>query len=123
AKIVAAQRRLVMRRGEVWWANLSDPVGSEPGYRRPVLIVQDNAFNQSQISTVVVAAITSNVFLSGAPGNVRLTKKACGLNRESVVNVSQIITLDKTSLTEKSGRISGKLQQDVDQGLGLALAL
>lgn len=102
---------------------MQDPVGSEPGYRRPVLVVQDNAFNQSQINTVVVVAITSNVFLSGAPGNVRLAKKACGLDRESVVNVSQILTIDRSFLSEKIGRISPKLQQQVDQGLRLVLTL
>ena len=112
-----------MKRGEVWWAELRDPVGSEPGYKRPVLVVQDNAFNRSQINTVVVVAITSNVFLSGAPGNVRLAKKACGLDQESVVNVSQILTIDKSFMSEKTGRITSKLQQQVDQGLRLALTL
>lgn len=112
-----------MRRGEIWWADLGEPARSEPGYKRPVLVVQDNAFNKSKISTVIVAVITSNVFLSSAPGNVRLSKKACGLDRESVVNVSQILTIDKSYLTEKSGRISSKLQQEVDQGMRLVLAL
>lgn len=107
----------------MWWAELREPLGSEPGCRRPVLVVQDNSFNQSQINTVLVAAITSNVFLSGAPGNVRLTKKSCGLDRESVVNVSQILTIDKSFLLEKTGRISSKLQQQVDLGLRLVLAL
>jgi len=112
-----------LKRGEVWWAELRDPVGSEPGYRRPVLVVQDNAFNQSQINTVVVAAITSNVFLSGAPGNVRLSKKACGLDKESVVNVSQILTMDKSFLSEKIGRVSSKLLEEVEKGLRLVLSL
>jgi len=79
-----------MYRGEIWWANLSEPVGSEPGYRRPVLIIQDDTFNQSRINTVIVAVITSNVQLAEAPGNVSLPSQASGLPKDSVVNVSQI---------------------------------
>ena len=114
---------MVVNRGEVWWAVLDDPVGSEPGYRRPVVIVQSNQFNRSQIRMVVVAVITSNVFLAGAPGNVRLSPKACGLDKESVVNVSQVITLDKSFLTEKAGKLSNIVQQGVDDGLRLVLGL
>ena len=114
---------MVVNRGEVWWAELDDPVGSEPGYRRPVVIVQSNQFNRSQIHTVVVAAITSNVFLAGAPGNVRLSPKVCGLDKESVVNVSQVLTLDKSFLTEKAGKLNNKTQQVVDDGLRLVLGL
>lgn len=87
-----------MYRGEVWWANLPDPVGSEPGYRRPVLIVQDDAFTQSRISTVIVVIITSNIKLAEAPGNVLLPYAASGLSKDSVTNVSQIFTVDKTFL-------------------------
>ena len=78
---------------------MPDPVASEPGFRRPVLVIQSNEFNRSRISTVVVAAISSNLRLAAAPGNVRLARKAVGLERESVVNVSQIATLDKSFLT------------------------
>ena len=112
-----------MRRGEIWWADLPEPRGSEPGFRRPVLILQDNAFNRSKISTVIVATITSNVFLANAPGNVRLAKRITKLGKESVVNVSQIITLDKSFLSEKVGKLSAKLQEEVDEGLKLIFAL
>ena len=114
---------MVVNRGEVWWAELDEPVGSEPGYHRPVLIVQSNQFNRSQIRTVIVAAITSKVFLAGAPGNVRLSPKACGLNKESVVNVSQVITLDRSFLKEKAGKLTTKIQQNVDDGLRLVLGI
>ena len=112
-----------MRRGEIWWADLPEPRGSEPGFRRPVLIVQDNAFNRSVINTIIVATITANVFLANAPGNVRLAKRSTQLGKESVVNVSQIITLDKSFLSEKVGKLSAKLQEEVDEGLKLIFAL
>ena len=89
-----------MYRGEMWWANLPDPVGSEPGYRRPILVIQDDTFIQSRISTVIVVVITSNIQLAEAPGNVLLPRGVSGLSRDSVVNVSQILTLDKTFLVE-----------------------
>lgn len=85
-----------MYRGEIWWANLSDPVGSEPGYRRPVLLIQDDTFTQSRISTVIVVIITSNIQLAEAPGNVLLPRGVSSLSRDSVVNVSQILTIDKS---------------------------
>lgn len=112
-----------MKRGEVWWANLPEPAGSEPGFRRPVLIVQADEFNRSRIRTVIAAAITSNVALAAAPGNVALSKKSVGLDRESVVNVSQIITLDKTFLTERIGRLTERKLRAVEDGLRLVLAL
>ena len=84
-----------MKRGEVWWADLSEPTASEPGFRRPVLILQSDEFNRSRINTVIVAVITSNLNLAAAPGNVTLPKRSANLGRESVVNVSQIVTLDK----------------------------
>ena len=94
-----------MHRGEIWWANLPEPVGSEPGYRRPVLIIQDDTFTQSRISTVIVAIITSNLRLAEAPGNVLLPSAASGLPKDSVANVSQILTLDKTFLVERVGSL------------------
>lgn len=112
-----------MYRGEIWWANLSEPVGSEPGYRRPVLIIQDDTFNQSRINTVIVAVITSNVQLAEAPGNVLLPSQASGLPKDSVVNVSQILTLDKTFLIERVGALPDALQEDVDEGLRTVLYL
>jgi mRNA interferase MazF len=114
---------MVIRRGEIWWASLPDPVGSGPGNRRPVLIVQSNDFNQSAIRTAICAAITSNLRLADAPGNVRLGKKGTGLSRDSVVNVSQLLTLDKRLLTECIGRAPPEKLGAVEAGLRLALAL
>jgi mRNA interferase MazF len=114
---------MVMERGDIWWANLPDPVGSNPGYRRPVLIVQSNSFNHSRINIVVVAAITSNLELAKAPGNVFLYIRSSGLPKDSVVNVSQILTLDKTLLTEYVHTLSVKKIQQVERGLRLVLEL
>ena len=112
-----------MRRGEIWWASLPAPQGSGPGGRRPVLIVQSNAFNRSRISTAVVVAITSNLALENAPGNVALPRRGTGLPRRSAVNVSQILTLDKRFLTGRAGRVPDTLLARVEQGLGLVLDL
>jgi mRNA interferase MazF len=112
-----------VRRGEIWWASLGDPQGSAPGYRRPVLVVQSNEFNDSAIRTSICAAITSNIRLADAPGNVRVTRRASGLPQESVVNVSQLITLDKQTLTEKVGRLPAETLRDVEAGIRLVLAL
>ena len=112
-----------MRRGEVWWADLPEPAGSEPGYRRPVLIVQADDFNRSRLRTVLAAAITSKLVLAHAPGNVRLPRRSAGLERESVVNVSQVLTVDKRFLTERAGRLSGSHLRLVEEGLRLVLAL
>lgn len=112
-----------VRRGEIWWASLPSPSGSGPGYRRPVLIVQSNPFNESRISTVVVAVMTSNIALADAPGNVRLTRSDSGLAKVSVVNVSQIVTLDRTVLTERVRAVAATILNKVDEGLKLVLAL
>jgi mRNA interferase MazF len=112
-----------MRRGEIWWASLGEPTGSGPGHRRPVLIVQSNEFNDSAIRTSICAAMTSNTRLAAAPGNVRVTRRATGLPQDSVVNVSQLITLDKLQLTEKVGRLSAESLRDVEAGIKLVLAL
>jgi mRNA interferase MazF len=112
-----------MQRGEIWWANLPKPTGSGPGYRRPALILQSDIFNRSDIHTVVVAVITTNLGLAAAPGNVFCSKRASGLPRDSVVNVSQILTLDRTLLTERVGVLSGSALRDVEVGLRLLLAL
>lgn len=112
-----------MKRGEVWWASLADPVGSGPGFRRPVLVVQSKPFNESHIATVIVAVITTNLALGEAPGNVRLAKSESGLPKPSVVNVSQIITVDKSLLTEKVKSLPGAIMQRVEEGLRLVLAL
>jgi mRNA interferase MazF len=112
-----------MRRGEIWWADLPSPDGSEPGYRRPVLIVQQDDFNQSRISTVIAVALTSNLRLSEAPGNVLLKTRWTGLPKDSVANVSQIITLDKACLTEKISTLPPSKMTGVDTGLRLVLAI
>ncbi len=112
-----------MRRGELWWASMGEPAGSGPGFRRPVLIVQSNEFNDSAIPTTICAAVTSNLRLAEAPGNVRLTKKASGLSQQSVVNVSQLITLDKRLLTLRVGRLPAETLRDVEAGIKLVLAI
>lgn len=112
-----------MRRGEIWWASLPEPSGSGPGYRRPVLIVSADSFNESRINTVIAAAITSNLRLADAPGNIRLQTKGLGLTKPSVVNVSQIVTLDKSYLTRRIGKLPPRVLASVDDGIRLALSL
>ncbi len=112
-----------MYRGEIWWANLPDPVASEPGYRRPVLVVQDDIFNQSRINTVIVVVITSTIQLAIAPGNVLLPSAASGLAKDSVANISQILTIDKAFLIERIGSLPSYLQEEVDEGLRTILYL
>ncbi|MGF1524194.1 MAG: type II toxin-antitoxin system PemK/MazF family toxin [Leptolyngbyaceae cyanobacterium] len=112
-----------MYRGEIWWANLPEPAGSEPGHRRPVLMIQDDTFTQSRISTVIVVIITSNIQLAEAPGNVLLPRGISGLSRDSVVNVSQIFTIDKTFLVKCIGSLPDYLQEEIDEGLRTVLYL
>jgi mRNA interferase MazF len=112
-----------LRRGEVWWANLPPPAGSGPGMRRPVVVVQSNAFNESSISTVVVATINSNLALSAAPGNVRINKSVSGLSKASVVNVSQVLTLDRNYLTQRVKSLPTKILSQINNGLNLCLGL
>ncbi len=112
-----------MQRGEIWWATLRAPTGSEPGYRRPVLIIQSDDFNKSRINTVVVAMLTSNLHLKAAPGNVFLAKRSTKLPKDSVANVSQVVTLDKSFLTKHISRLSPDKMKHVDNGLRLVLKL
>ncbi len=112
-----------MTRGEIWWADLPEPRGPEPGFRRPVLIVQANPFNRSRVRTVIVAIITSNLQLADAPGNVLLPLQATKLRRDSVVNISQLVTLNRSFLTEQVGSLPGGLQKEIDTGLRLVLGL
>ena len=112
-----------MRRGEIWWADLSEPYGSEPGYRRPVLIVQSDNYNRSRIGTVVVLVMTSNLKLAAAPGNVTVTRRSTGLTRKSIINVSQIVTLDKRRLTDRVGWVSDTVLRQVEAGIRLVLGL
>jgi mRNA interferase MazF len=96
----------VINQGEVWWADLSELTGSEPGFRRPVVVVQGDAFNRSAIRTVVTVPLTSNIRWADAPGNVRLSSRSTGLPKDSVANVSQVVALDQSTLTERVGKIS-----------------
>lgn len=112
-----------MRRGEVWWASLPAPVGSEPGYRRPVLVLQADAFNRSRLRTVIVVVITSNTARAEMPGNVLLSRKDSGLPRKSVVNVSRILTLDRSFLVKRIRSLAGQTLARVEAGVRLALSL
>lgn len=112
-----------MKRGEIWWASLRAPGGSGPGYRRPVVIVQSNPFNLSRIGTVLVAVVTSNLALADAPGNVRIGKTESGLAKASVVNVSQLIAIDRTVLTQRVRALPAEVVRAIDDGLRLVLAL
>ena len=112
---------MVIAQGDVCWADLFDPVGSRPGYRRPVLVVQGDAFNRSRVATVVCVPLTSNLKWADAPGNVGLAAKSTGLAKDSVANVSQIVTLDRDLLTERVGRVSKRQLELVFAGLDLVL--
>ena len=114
---------MVIERGEIWWASLPEPAGSEPGYRRPVLVVQTDAFNRSRLQTIVAVVLTSNLRLVDAPGNVLVPAEASGLPKDSIANVSQVITVDRAFLTERAGRLRGRTLEAVDDGLRLALDL
>jgi len=111
----------VIQQGEIWWADLAEPRGSEPGYRRPVVIVQGEAFNRSRIATVICAIITSNLRLAKAPGNVSLSASESGLPKDSVVNVSQVITLDRTFLAERVGLVRTVIIDEIVDGIELVL--
>jgi mRNA interferase MazF len=112
-----------MTRGEIWWATLPVPSASEPGYRRPLLVVQSDDFNRSKISTIIAVVISSNLRLAEAPGNVTLSSKNTGLPKKSVANVSQLITVDKSFLSERVGKISPELLKEVEAGIRLILSL
>jgi mRNA interferase MazF len=112
-----------MQRGEIWWAALGRPFGSAPGFRRPVLVLQTNAFNESPIRTVIVAAITSNLGLAAAPGNVLCRRRDTGLSKNSVVNVSQVATIDKAALLNRVGALNPSKLAVVEEGMRLVLGL
>jgi mRNA interferase MazF len=110
-------------RGDIWWAELGVPSGAEPGFRRPVLVVQADAFNRSRISTVLAVVLTSSMRLLDAPGNALLTRRVSGLPKDSVANVSQLVTLDRSDLRERAGRVPRAVMHRVDDGLRLVLDL
>lgn len=112
-----------MNRGDVWWAELDEPRGSGPGYRRPVIIVQSDAFNRSQIATAIAVVLTSNLRLLDAPGNVLVPRAESRLPKDSVANVSQVITLDRDVFSERAGSLSAQTMRAVDRGLRLVLEL
>lgn len=114
---------MVIHRGEIWWAELDEPRGSEPGFRRPVLVVQSDAFNRSRIATVIAIVLTSNLRLADAPGNVLVAARESGLRKDSVANVSQVVTLDRDTLAERASRVDSATMRSVDRGIRLALAL
>lgn len=111
------------RRGAVWWAELAEPSGSEPGFRRPVVLVSSDAYNGSAIRTVVAVVLTSNLRLADAPGNVRVRAREAGLPKESVANVSQVITVDKAFLVERVGQLKPQTLDQIADGLRLVLDL
>ncbi len=106
-----------------WWASLPAPDASGPGQRRPTVVIQSNPFNESRIATVVVATITSNLALAQARGNVRVSRNQSGLPRPSVVNVSQIYTIDRIRLTARVKALPPQVMQRVDDGVKLVLGL
>jgi mRNA interferase MazF len=114
---------MVIQRGEIWWASLGQPVGSQPGFRRPLVVVQSDEFNRSRIRTLIAVVVTSNLSLAQAPGNVLLSAKSTGLNKDSVANVSQVITVDKSFLTEKVGKLTARQIESVSDGLRLVMSL
>lgn len=111
----------MIAQGEVWWAGLGDPAGSEPGFRRPVVVVQGEAFNASSLRTVVCVVLTSNLRWGDAPGNLLLAARATGLPKASVANVSQLVTLDRDALTERVGRLSASNLELVLVGIDVVL--
>jgi len=112
---------VVISQGEVWWADLPAPSGSGPGYRRPVVVVQGDAFNRSAIGTIVSVPLTSTLRWADAPGNVRLTARSTGLPRDSVANVSQIVTLDRSILTERVGKLARSKVDLILSGIDIVL--
>ncbi len=112
---------MVINQGDIFWIDLEEPSGSEPGYRHPHVVVQNNVFNRSRISTVVICALTSNLKRAAAPGNVLLEPKEANLPKQSVVNVSQIFTVDKSQLGEKIGTLSSRQVREILDGIRLLL--
>ena len=107
----------------MWWADLADSRGSEPGYRRPLLVIQADSFNRSRIRTIIAVVLTSNLRLVDAPGNVLIPARASGLRKDSIANVSQIVTLDRAYLVELVGTMDSKTLRQVESGLRLVLGL
>ena len=111
----------MISQGEVWWADLPEPAGSGPGLRRLVIVAQGDSLNRSRIATVVCVPLTSNLKWADAPGNMRLPRGLTGLAKESVANVSQIVTLDKSLLTERTGKLSKSRLESILSGIDVVL--
>ena len=111
----------IIAQGEVWWADLGEPVGSAPGYRRPVLVVQGDPLNRSRIASVVCVPLTSQLKWADAPGNVLLSAATSGLDRDSVANVSLIVALDKAQLVERAGKVTARKLERVLAGVDVVL--
>lgn len=112
---------VTVSQGEVWWADLGEPRGAKPGFRRPIVVVQGDSLNRSRLATVVCVAMTSNLKWASAPGNVLLAGSATGLSKESVANVSQIVTLDKSELAERAGKLPRAKLELVLSGVDVVL--
>ena len=112
---------MVIQQGDIYWVDLGEPIGSAPGFRHPHVVVQNDVFNGSRIHTVVVCALTSNLHRAEAPGNVLLTPGEANLSKQSVVNVSQIFTVDKRQLEEKIGSLSAPRVREILDGIRLVL--
>ena len=112
---------MVIRQGDIFWIDLDDPVGSEPGYRHPYVVIQNNLYNQSRLNTVVVCELTSNLKRANIPGNVLLDPGEAGLPRQSVVIVSQIFTVDKSQLEDYLGTLSDRRIRQIIKGIDLLL--
>lgn len=114
---------MVIQRGEVWWADMPASIGSEPGYRRPVVIVQADPLTASRMATVVAVIVTSSMRWASLPGNVFLRAGECGLLRDSIANVTQIVTLDKRMLDTRIGQVTDRTLEMIDNGLRFVLNL
>jgi len=112
---------VAISQGEIWWADLSEPIGSAPGFRRPVIIVQGDSLNQSRIATAICVPLTSNLEWKNAPGNVDLPKATTRLTKDSVANVSQVVTIDRQSLTERVGKLPESKVRLILAGIDIVL--
>lgn len=110
-------------RGDVWWVDMGEPIGSEPGYRRPAVVLQSNYFNHTELNTVIVVALTTNLRLAAFPGNVLLSKRKTGLTKESVVNVTQVATVDRSQLYDRCGHLDPDSMGRVADGVRMVLDL
>jgi mRNA interferase MazF len=112
---------LIINQGDIFWLKLRTPNGSEPGFRRPYVVVQNDVFNASRINTAVVCAVTSNFKWAKAPGNVTLNKGEANLSKKSVVNISQVVTVDRSYLEDKIGSLSSERIKEVIEGMKLLI--